>query len=102
MSYHPHARVRCFVAKYGYHGKMVLDAFNEADPYHCFYGDDVNPDEYIGTATKYLETYNHDVLTGLNNCLSGDVDLQARERLSELLLEVEAWDPIAADRQEDE
>lgn len=36
--------------------KKVLDAYNTVDPFQCYYGDDCNPDEYMGYAIRCLNS----------------------------------------------
>lgn len=35
--------------------KDVLDSYNEVDPFHCYYGEDCNPDEYLSYAVRYMK-----------------------------------------------
>ncbi len=49
-NYDPQERVNVMVEKYGQLGKNIIQAFNDADPLHCFYG--VNVDEYVGYVNK--------------------------------------------------
>lgn len=32
----------------------VLNAYNTVDPFHCYFGEDCNPDEYLGYAERFL------------------------------------------------
>jgi hypothetical protein len=55
MSYDSHANYNAFIAKYSERGLRVLNIWNTVDPLHCYYGDEVNPDEYVRPVTRYLE-----------------------------------------------
>ena len=52
--YDPHQKVQDFLSEYSKLGRIVLDAFNAVDPLHCYYGDDCNPDEYLGYAKRFI------------------------------------------------
>lgn len=53
--YDPHGLVGAFITKHHIMGAIVLSAWNEADPLSCYYGDDCNPDEYLGYAERFIE-----------------------------------------------
>lgn len=53
-THNPHEEVESFVREHGQLGRTVLDAFNSADPLRCYYGDDCNPDEYLGYARRFI------------------------------------------------
>lgn len=36
--------------------RKVLDAYNTVDPFQCYFGEDCNPDEYLGYAKRYLDS----------------------------------------------
>lgn len=46
-----------FLSGFPKDGQKILTAFNSADPLHVYYGDDVNPDEYVGYATRFLSAF---------------------------------------------
>jgi len=37
------------------YGRAILNGYNTIDPFHCYYGEDVNPDEYLGYAKRFLQ-----------------------------------------------
>jgi hypothetical protein len=50
--YDAHARVAKFVASHE-DAELVLRAYSEVDPFRCYSGDEVNPDEYLGYAKRF-------------------------------------------------
>lgn len=50
--YDPHKVVEAMVEKHGKLSRAILSAFNEIDPLHVFYGDNV--DEYHGYAERFM------------------------------------------------
>ena len=59
-TYDPRKRVAGFVSEHGDLAEIVLDAFNTVDPLHCYYGEDINPDEYLGYAMRFIATFKAD------------------------------------------
>lgn len=55
MTYDPRVRVEAFRAETGTLGEIVLSTFNAIDPFHCYYGEDCNPDEYLGYAERLIK-----------------------------------------------
>lgn len=53
-TYNPKTKVADFVAKHGELGRLVLEVFNTVNPLRCYYGDDCNPDEYLGYAERFI------------------------------------------------
>lgn len=55
--YDPQERVEAFNAQKGEIAEKIRQAFNRIDPLKCFYGDDVNPDEYLGYVSRFLNKF---------------------------------------------
>ena len=65
-TYNPQALVLSFTKEYGELGILVLEIFNTIDPLSCYYGDDCNPDEYLGYAKRFITSLEQDSIW-LNN-----------------------------------
>jgi hypothetical protein len=48
-------RVEHFIEKHGDLANVAMCAFSDTDPFHCFYGEDLNPDEYLGYAERFVK-----------------------------------------------
>lgn len=60
MSYSAEKRVKEYLDKYKEYrelAKTILQAYNAADPIGAYFGDNCNPDEYLGYATRFMEVY---------------------------------------------
>lgn len=60
IDYDPRAKVVTLERDFGENALHVLEAFNLIDPFHCYYGDDVNPDEYAGYARRFMYHISHE------------------------------------------
>lgn len=79
-TYDPHAKVRLFTEKHGGLGKLVLNVLSTVDPLFCYFGEQCNPDEYVGYAERFI--------TGLREN-SGNLNESMREQvLPAFVLEV--------------
>lgn len=73
--YDPHKRVAEFHAQHGALAIVTLEAWNDVDPFHCFFG--FNVDEYLGYAERFvalsIHTFDH-----INPSLRGVKELVRR------------------------
>lgn len=63
-NFNPSENVRLFLEKYGERGQIVLEIFNKFDPRARYFGEGVNPDEYIPHAERFfhnIKFYNKSV-----------------------------------------
>ncbi len=56
MAYSPQAAVAEFISRTGQAGELVLSVYTQHDPLHCYFGEDCNPDEYLGYAERFVES----------------------------------------------
>lgn len=64
FNFNPSENVRLFLEKYGERGQIVLEIFNKFDPRARYFGEGVNPDEYIPHAERFfnnIKFYNKSV-----------------------------------------
>lgn len=66
MAYDPRSSVAAFISKRGEAGHTVLLTWNAVDPLRCYYGEDSNPDEYLGYAERFIAEIERSVIA-LNN-----------------------------------
>lgn len=51
----PLEAVHAFLRENGTLGLITYQAFTNVDPFHCYYGEDCNPDEYLRYAERFVE-----------------------------------------------
>jgi len=51
----PQQQVEHSIEEHGWVVEAALAAFTSRDPLHCYYGEDCNPDEYLGYAERFVK-----------------------------------------------
>lgn len=79
MTYDPREKVACFAKEYGEVGLAVLFVWNTANPLRCYYGDDCNPDEYLGYVERFIKGLDRDLIALNRPVKEGVVERLVRE-----------------------
>ena len=53
----PREQVERSIKEHGWVLEAARVAFNSQDPLHCYYGEDCNPDEYLGYAEEFVKMF---------------------------------------------